>query len=113
MPKLFSQPSPPPKITQKRRATRMNSRVPVAIEWQDAGGETLREQIFTRVISPYGCLVVMPNGLSIEQGLSIVNLATEQANKGTVVWKGPQQPDGWELGIALTEPPEDFWGIEL
>lgn len=112
MPKVFSQPAPPPRIQNKRRGTRMNSRVPVTIEWQDAGGEVLRERSFTRVIGPYGCLVVMPSGLSLKQGLSVVNLATEQANKGTVVWKGPQQPDGWELGIELTEPPADFWGIE-
>ncbi len=104
---------PTPKINEKRRGVRMNSRVPVAVEWRDAGGGTLREQAFTRVISPYGCLVVLPQALSLEQDLRVINLATEQANVGVVVWKGNEQTEGWELGIALTQPPMDFWGFEL
>jgi hypothetical protein len=111
--KHFSQTLPNPKITEKRRGVRMNSRVPIAVEWQDARGGTLREQAFTRVISPYGCLVVLPKTLSLEQTLRLVNLATEQANVGVVVWKGNQEMDGWEVGIELTQPPMDFWGLEL
>jgi hypothetical protein len=111
--KTFSQPSPRPKITEKRRGIRMNSRVPVALEWPDAGGGTTRELAFTRIISPYGCLVVLPKALSLEQSLRVVNLATGQANVGIVVWSGNEQPEGWELGIELTGPPMDFWGVEL
>lgn len=111
--KSFAQSLPTPKITEKRRGVRMNSRVPVAVEWQELGGGTVREQTFTRVISPYGCLVVLPKALSIEQNLRVVNLATEQVNGGVVVWKGIEQAEGWELGIALTQPPMDFWGLEL
>jgi hypothetical protein len=102
-----------PKIERKRRGIRMNSRVPVAIEWQEAGGGMLREQTFTRVIGPYGCLVVMPKGLSVDQNLRLVNLATEQAIDGVVAWKGGQQSEGWELGIELIKPPVDFWGFDL
>lgn len=111
--KAFSQQLPPPQITEKRRGVRMNSRVPIAVEWQDAGGETFREQAFTRVISPYGCLVVLPKAPSLQQNLRLFNLATEQANAGIVVWKGNEQTEGWELGIALTQPPMDFWGLDL
>ena len=91
----------------------MNSRVPIAIEWQNDGGSTCREQAYTRVIGPYGCLVVMPKGLSLEQQLRLVNLVTEQANQGKVVWSGGEQSGGWELGIELAQPPPDFWGLEL
>lgn len=91
----------------------MNSRVPVALEWQDATGGTVRLQAITRVVGPYGCLVVLPGELSMEQRLLVTNLATEQANPGIVVWKGSARPEGCELGIELTEPPMDFWGLEL
>jgi len=111
--KSFLQSLPTPKINEKRRGVRMNSRVPVTVEWQELGGGTLREQAFTRVISPYGCLVVLPKALSVEQNLRLVNLATEQVNIGVVVWKGIEQPEGWELGIELTQPPLDFWGFDL
>ncbi len=86
--KSFSpQPSAPPKITEKRRGIRMNSRVPVAVEWQDDGGGTLREQAFTRIISPYGCLVVLPKALAVEQNLRLVNLAT-RADETAALWCG-------------------------
>lgn len=113
MPRSFSEPSPPPRILNKRRGVRMNSRVPVAIEWQEAGGKTRREQTYTRIIGPYGCLVVMSKGLSLEQHLRLVNLVTNQANQGKVVWKGGEQSEGCEVGIELTQPPEDFWGLDL
>lgn len=111
--KHFAPQAPPPKITEKRRGTRMNSRVPVAIEWQESGGETRREKAFTRVIGPYGCLVVAPRTLAVDQNLRLVNLATEQSNRAVVVWKGNEQAEGWEFGIELTQPPMDFWGIEI
>jgi hypothetical protein len=114
VPRSFSQQSSlTPKIERKRRGRRMNSRVPVTIEWQEAAGGTCREQAYTRVIGPYGCMVVMTKGLSVEQHLRVVNQATEQANQGKVVWKGGQQSEGFELGIELTQPPMDFWGFEL
>ena len=43
---------------EKRRGVRVNSRVPVAVEW-DSGGELRRGEAQTRVVGPYGCLVVL------------------------------------------------------
>jgi hypothetical protein len=97
----------------KRRGVRMNSRVPVAIEWEEPTGGTQRAEAFTRVVSPYGCLVVLPKGLAIHQPLRVFNAATKENIAAVVVWKGSQQPEGWELGIALVQPPADFWGLDL
>jgi hypothetical protein len=58
-------------------------------------------------------LVVMPKELSLGQHLRLVNLVTNQADQGKVVWKGGEQSEGCELGIELTKPPEDFWGLDL
>ena len=103
-----------PKIKERRRGIRLNSRVAVAVEWQDSDAkEACREETFTRVIGPYGCLVVLQRNLAIEQTLRIVNLATQEANTAQIVWKGHERPDGWELGIELIQPAMDFWGMEL
>jgi len=91
----------------------MNSRVPVVIEWNDPAGEKIVERAFTRIVGPYGCMVVLPQNLSITQNLRVTNTANDNAIAGVVVWKGNQGTDGWELGIELTEPGMDFWGIEL
>jgi hypothetical protein len=103
-----------PKITEKRRGKRLNSRVPVAVEWQQGDSDDIhREEAFTRVVGPYGCLVVLHEDLELEQALRIVNLATNTSNSAIIVWKGNHRPDGWELGIELVRPEMDFWGLEL
>ena len=92
----------------------MNSRVPVVVEWRKADAvASSREEAFTRVIGPYGCLVVLRESLEVEQALRIVNLATSATNSAVIVWKGNERPDGWELGIELIHPDMNFWGLEL
>jgi hypothetical protein len=107
------QSSPQPKIHEKRRGVRLNSRVPVAVEWDTPGSDPQRVEAFTRVVNPYGCLVVLSADLVLEQRLRVVNLATESINAGVIVWKGHHRTEGWEVGIELTQPPMDFWGLEL
>lgn len=103
-----------PKVKRRRRGTRLNSRVPVVVEWQKTDASpSCREEAFTRVIGPYGCLVVLRESLELEQALRIVNLATSESNSAVIVWKGNERPDGWELGIELIHPAMDFWGLEL
>ena len=100
-------------FTEKRRGVRMNSRVPVGVEWQDEQGRKIRNQAHTCVVGCYGCLVVLPENLPIDQQVVVVNLANEQTIPGTVVWRGTLRDEGWELGIELSRPPLDFWGLEL
>lgn len=103
-----------PKITERRRGKRLNSRVPVAIEWDDAEAKkSSREEAFTRVVGPYGCLVLLRQDLNVEQEVRVFNLATSDSNSAVIVWKGDHRPDGWELGIELIQPAADFWGLEL
>jgi hypothetical protein len=97
---------------EKRRGVRLNSRVPVAVEW-DACGEMRRGETKTRVIGPYGCLVVLPQDLQVDQRISVINLVSSQANPGVIVWRGHQGTEGWELGIELINPNMGFWGVEL
>ena len=97
----------------KRRGVRLNSRVLVAIEWKGVTGQTCQEQAHTRVVGPYGCLLVFPADIAVAQTVRVTNLATARSNDGIIAWRGPEQADGWELGIELIEPEMDFWGVEL
>jgi hypothetical protein len=92
----------------------MNSRVPLRVEWAaDALGPAQQENAQTRVVNYYGCLLVSPQVMPIEQKLRITNLATRQTILGVVVWQGKKQMEGWELGVELVQPAMDFWGMEL
>lgn len=100
------------KYREKRRGRRMNSRVHVRLEWESAGKREFIET-HTRIVNPYGCMVVMPGSFEIQQRLALTNLCTQASNAAVIVWKGNQQPEGWEYGVELVAPDMDFWGLEL
>lgn len=101
------------KQREKRRGVRLNSRVPVLIEWDDASGKKLRAQANTRIVNPYGCMVVLRVELNLDQRVRLTNLASKLSNPAVVVWKGNAQPEGWEVGVELVAPEMDFWGLQL
>ena len=101
------------RLHEKRRGHRMNSRVPVRLEWDAASGKRQSVEAHTRVINPYGCMVVLAQSLNLEHRLALTNIATGASNAAVIVWKGNPRPDGWEYGVELVAPEMDFWGMEL
>jgi len=104
---------PEKKWRERRRGVRVNSRVGVEIVWHDPEGKECRREAITRMVSPYGCLVVLPENLALEQPVQLTNFANSQSAQAMVVWKGPERVEGWELGIALMNTETDFWGLDL
>jgi hypothetical protein len=98
---------------RKRRGPRMNSRVPITVEWNGGGGTLHFETSYTRVVNSYGCLLVSPKELDLQQRIRVTNLATRQRSEAVVVWKGMQRPDGWDLGVEFVSADLEFWGVEL
>jgi hypothetical protein len=97
----------------KRRGPRMNSRVPITIEWRNGGGPLRFEAGFTRVVNNYGCLLVSPREIGVRERVKVTNLSTRQTANGIVVWKGTERADGWDLGVELLAADLNFWGVEL
>ena len=102
-----------PRIEEKRRGVRLNSRVPVTVEWQDAAGAVFREEAFTRIVGAYGCMVMLRGDLLAAQSVRILNNVNQCAAAAVIVWRSAVRPDGYELGIELKDPPPDFWGLEF
>lgn len=98
---------------ESRRGRRMNSRVPVRLEWDGDAGKRHSVEAHTRVVNPYGCMLVLQDSLSLDHRVALTNLANKTSNAAVVVWKGNQRPEGWEYGIELVAPEMDFWGLEL
>ena len=97
---------------EKRRGERVNSRVPIAVEWNTGGGLE-RKETQTRVVGPYGCMVVLAMDLEVRQAIQLTNMVSQQSNPAVIVWRGMERPEGWELGIELINPQMDFWGLDL
>ena len=98
---------------EKRRGRRMNSHVPVRLEWDSAAQGRKSVDTITRVVNPYGCMVVLTDTLDLEHRVALTNLVNDTSNAAVVVWKGHHESQGWEYGIELVAPDLDFWGLEL
>lgn len=95
-----------------RSVVRVNSRVPVAVEWTE-GEQKRRVEGVTMDVSVKGCMAVVPQALAIGQRLRLVNKITGQGAEAVLIWRGHECRTGWELGLELQEPPYDFWGLEF
>src|SRR5713101_627266 len=101
------------KFSGKRRGKRMNSRVPVRLEWDAEDGKRVTVEAHTRIVNSYGCMVVLPHSLELGHRMAFINVAMGNSCVAVIVWKGDPRPDGWEYGIELVAPEMDFWGIEF
>jgi hypothetical protein len=99
-------------IEHHRMQGRLNSRVPVGIEWTEAGQE-LRLEGYTVDISPKGCLVVVAQDFAEGQRLRLINLTNQNSCEALPVWCRNARPKGWEVGLELQDPGLDFWGLDL
>jgi len=95
-----------------RSSGRLNSRVAVAVEWDDAG-RSLRAEGYTMDIGLKGCLAVIPQGFTVGQRLRLINLINQISCEAVLVWRGHEGRTGWELGLELKEPTADFWGLDF
>jgi hypothetical protein len=99
--------------TQNIRAgVRVNSRVPVAVEWAESG-LAMRAEGYTADTSTTGCLAIIPQTFSVGQRFVLVNLVNKNACEAVLIWRGHEGRAGWELGIQLQEASMDFWGLDF
>lgn len=98
---------------QKMRAgVRVNSRVPVAVEWTESG-RVMRAEGYTVDASSKGCLAVVPQGFPVGQRLKLINLINKNACEAVLIWRGHEGRTGWELGLELQGASMDFWGLDF
>jgi len=93
-----------------RAGARVNSRVKVEVEWSESGS-THRVEGYTVDISPKGCLAIVPQGFAVGQKLRLRNGSNQKESEAILIWRGHEGRAGWELGIELVHPPEEFWGV--
>ena len=95
-----------------RVGSRLNSRVPVAIQWIE-GGKSATVEARTTDISPSGCFVVAPQPILVGQRIRLINLINGKECDAHVVRHGQQSASNWELGIQLESQLDDFWGLDF
>ena len=95
-----------------RAGSRLNSRVEVKVEWEEAG-KILEATGYTVDISPKGCLAIVAQGFPLGQKMRVINLATGKATEAVLIWRGHEGRKGWELGLEINNEGGDFWGVDF
>jgi hypothetical protein len=95
-----------------RAGVRVNSRVPVAVEWAESG-RPMRAEGYTMDASTKGCLAVIPQGFPVGQRLVLINLINKNVCEAVLIWRGHEGRAGWELGLELQDASMDFWGLDF
>jgi hypothetical protein len=84
--------------------------VPVSVKWS-RGGSPHEETTETKIVNAHGCLVVLRSSIPEGSPVEIVNLDSQQARKGKVVWCGATEKGGFtHVGIEIESMDEKFWG---
>ncbi|MBS1842401.1 MAG: PilZ domain-containing protein [Acidobacteria bacterium] len=100
------------RMQQIRASVRLNSRVPILVEWTE-GGQRHSEMGYTMDVSPKGCLAIVPQGFAVGQKLRLRNKVTGQEADAVLIWRGHEGRTGWELGLELENAPHEFWGVDF
>jgi hypothetical protein len=95
-----------------RAGVRLNSRVPVAVEWAESG-RAMRAEGYTADASTTGCLAIIPYSFPVGQRLVLINLINKNACEAVLIWRGHEGRTGWELGLQLQDASMDFWGLDF
>ncbi len=100
------------KMRHMRAGIRLNSRVNLRVEWKE-DGETRSADGHTVDISPKGCLAIIAHGFAVGQKMVVTNPLSGKSAEATLIWRGHEGRQGWELGLELESPAADFWGVEF
>lgn len=95
-----------------RSSVRLNSRVRIQVEWTEKG-ETHSVDAYTVDISEKGCSTVVPQGFCVGQKLRLKNTVNGAEAPANIIWRGHEGRAGWEFGLELEGPDQNFWGVEF
>ena len=100
------------RLKHLRAGNRVNSRVPITVEWEEAD-ERHSATGYTVDVSSRGCLAIVPEGLATGQKLRVINMVNKEAVEAVLIWRGHEGRTGWELGLELQGASEEFWGVDF
>jgi hypothetical protein len=58
-------------------------------------------------------MAIASQSFAVGQKLRVKNMSNAKECEAILIWRGHEGRTGWELGLELTQPPTDFWGVEF
>jgi hypothetical protein len=98
----------------KRASPRVPVKIPLVVEGRDVRHKPVHEITETLLINDGGALIALAAEFQLHDRFRITNKNTGGLVEGRVAWRSTAQIQGrWSYGVALIDPPENFWGIAV
>ena len=92
---------------------RIPAKIPLVAEGRDASGMAVREETDTILVNEAGALIALAAELGRNDHCRVTNQTTGAAVLCRITWRSSAPLKGrWSYGIALMNPPDDFWGLK-
>lgn len=97
----------------KRRSSRVFTRVTVRASGKNIHGKKFRETCQSILVNAHGGLIYLNEPVEVGSEIVIANPATEEEQECRVVFLGDFSKKGHRVGIEFLSPAPHFWGIEF
>ncbi len=109
----MSTPPSAPTGAARRRSQRVFIQTKVTVYGQAHGKGDFQEETNTLAVNAHGGLVLLVSAVSHGQRLVLTNLITNEDIECRVVFLGPRQGDGMQVGVEFLKPSPNFWRISF
>ena len=98
--------------SDKRASPRVPAKIPVHVTGRDVRHKPVDEVSETLLINENGALIALGGEFQLHDRVRVTNLNSRAAVEGRVAWRSSSQINGrWSYGIALVDPPDNFWPL--
>ncbi len=97
----------------RRRSSRVFTRIPVKIRGVNADGNKFREGCQTIVVNAHGGLLYLNESVEMGAQLQMTNPASDEEQECRVVFLGDNSDKGQRVGLEFLSPAPHFWGVEF
>lgn len=102
-----------PQGDDKRRSSRVFTRIPVRAAGRNSQGRKFRENSQTIAVNAHGGLLYLSQTVELGADVLLINPATEEEQECRVVYLGDTSEKGQRVGIEFLSPAPRFWGVEF
>jgi len=103
-----------PKIHERRRGERVFLRISVRVSGTGKDGKHVNESGQVAVVNRNGALIRIKTPLKPGSTVEVLHDVSQEKLLFKVVWVSERAREGqFDVGVELTEPRQEFWGIRF
>ncbi|HEV2297862.1 MAG TPA: PilZ domain-containing protein [Candidatus Acidoferrales bacterium] len=104
---------PSSETDNRRRSSRVFTRIPVKVRGVNTDGEKFRESCQTIVVNSHGGLLYLNQDVELGSQVLLINPVSEEEQECRVVYLGDTSDKGTRIGVEFLSPAPHFWGVEF